>query len=353
MIRRSCCAGVLLLALFAPAQVEAQVLPHPFELIHTNKNLRGQVVDFTNNHGHDRRLWSKALGEKRDLYVYLPPGYDPQKRYAFGIFLHGASQDERIFLKVVDLFDQAIACGQLPPVILAVPDGSLQRRPSYWYTASFFANTRAGDFEDFVMCDVWNHVATTFPIRPEREAHALIGVSMGGSAAFSMAIKYRARVKTALGFVPALNLRWVDCHGKYESNFDPDCWGWRAKPRPLEVFGRPYPFIKYRFHTLFAPITGYGPQAIAELSRINPAEIMEQYDLRPGQLDLYIAYAGKDQFNIQAQVESFLFLAKQRGLDISVDYDPQGRHDLETGVRMLPNALKWVAPRVPPPSPLP
>src|ERR1022692_2110852 len=68
------------------------------ELQRVNRSIRGQVLDFTNNHGHDRRIWSAALGAKRDLYVYLPPGYDGVKKYPLVIFLHGASQDEQVFL---------------------------------------------------------------------------------------------------------------------------------------------------------------------------------------------------------------------------------------------------------------
>ena len=64
--------------------------------------------------------------EKRDLYVYLPPGYTPDKKYPLGIFLHGNSQDEQFFItKPVQLFDEAIACGKLPPVIVVAPDGSI------------------------------------------------------------------------------------------------------------------------------------------------------------------------------------------------------------------------------------
>lgn len=54
-----------------------------------NSRLQGQVLDFTNNHGADRRIWSPALCQKRDLYVYVPPRYDPKKAYPLFIFLHG------------------------------------------------------------------------------------------------------------------------------------------------------------------------------------------------------------------------------------------------------------------------
>lgn len=62
-----------------------------------NRGLHGTVQDFTKNHGKDRRIFSPAMGEKRDMYVYLPPGYDPSKSYPLAIFLHGAAQDEEFF----------------------------------------------------------------------------------------------------------------------------------------------------------------------------------------------------------------------------------------------------------------
>ena len=38
--------------------------------------------------------------------------------------------------------------------------------------SSFYINSKAGNFEDYLMTDVWNWVHENFPIRPEREAHA-------------------------------------------------------------------------------------------------------------------------------------------------------------------------------------
>ena len=54
-----------------------------------NAGLAGQMLDFTANHGVDRRLWSPALGAKRDVYVYLPPGYDGVKAFPAALWLHG------------------------------------------------------------------------------------------------------------------------------------------------------------------------------------------------------------------------------------------------------------------------
>jgi S-formylglutathione hydrolase FrmB len=339
--------GVLTLA-FGVESARAGPFTH-CELKRINRGLHGQVIDFTHNHGKDNRIWSAALCSRRDLYVYVPPNFDPTRKYPLAIFLHGAAQDERYFLRnIIQNIDQAMADGRLPPCIVAAPDGSILGRQSVVKVATFFANTDAGRYEDYLMIDVWDFLMENFPIHPEREAHALIGASMGGSAAFAQAIKHKDKVKIAVGFMPALNLRWVDCHGKYERPFDPDCWGWRTDLRPLEVIGRPKGCYKVRFHKLFGPEIGHGPDAMAKLSRFNPIEVMDEYDLKPGELDLYVAYGGKDEFNIQAQVESFLFRAKERGITVGVTYDPNGRHDAASARRWFPDVLRWIAPLVEP-----
>lgn len=339
--------ALLLLALAVTPAWATDLLLHG-ELARVNRCLHGQVLDYTHNHGQDRRIWSAALCAKRDLYVYLPPDFDPAKKYPLAIFLHGASQDEQLFLKSLakDL-DGAILDGKLPPVIVAAPDGSLLGRPSIFLIASFFANTDAGRYEDYLMDDVWNFMFANFPIRPEREAHSLIGASMGGSAAFTQAIKHKDKIKIAVGFMPALNLRWVDCHDRYDAPFDPDCWGWRSHLHPFEVIGRPAG-LKIRANKLYHPTIGHGSDALVKLSQFNPIEVMEQYDLKPGELDLYAAYGGKDEFNIMAQVESFLYRAKERGITVGVGFDPEGRHNEESARRLLPAAFEWIRPLVAP-----
>lgn len=338
-------AALMTLAVM-PLGVRADGILLPSQLDKVNRSLRGHVLDFTKNHGKDRRIWSAALCEKRDLYVYLPPCYDPAKQYPFAMFLHGAGLDEHLFLKLVQDFDCAIVDGRIPPFIVAAPDGSLNGHPSLYHIATFFANSDAGRFEDYLMEDVWNFMLKNFPIRPEREAHAMIGASMGGAAAFNCAIKHKDKVKVAMGFMPALNLRWVDCFQRYDGPFDPNCWGWREKARPLEIIGRPKGILKIRFHNLFGPLVGHGPDAMAKLSQFNPIEVLDQYNVKNGELDFYIAYGGKDEFNIMAQVESFLYRAKERGIEIGVDYDPNGRHDEKSARRMFPASLRWVAPLV-------
>jgi S-formylglutathione hydrolase FrmB len=320
-------------------------------LARANRHLAGHIVDHTDNHGSDRRIWSAALGERRDLYVYLPPGFDPHHAYPVVFWLHGIGHDEQAFISngVAETLDSAIVAGKLPPMIVVAPDGSLKGRPSLRWAGNSFLNTRAGRFQDYLMDDVWNFVLGHYPIRPERDAHVIGGVSIGAGNAFNTAIKFRDRFGVVFGIFPPLNLRWVDCHGRYTTKFDPDCWGWRTDiNRGHEVIARFYVFFPIRVRKVAYPLYGRGPDAIAQISRENPIEMLETYDVRPGELQMYVAYAGRDEFNIDAQVESFLFRARQRGLEVEVGYDERGRHNTTTARRLAPGIIDWLGPRLTP-----
>lgn len=319
-----------------------------------NRRLKGTVVDHTANHGKDNRIWSRSLYQRRDLYIYLPPGYDRTQRYPLIIWLHGFSEDEQSFLhNVAPIFDDAMSSGRLPPAIVVCPDGSLNGDASFWSPGSFFLNTKAGAFEDFVLQDMWDFVCKHYPIRHEREAHVLAGASMGGFAAFNYGIKHRNAFGVAMGVFPPLNLRWVDKKGNYFTDFDPKNWGWRTDlSRGHEVIARfAGGLITLRLHTVIDPIFGRGPEALSEVMKENPIEMIDAYRLRPGELEMYVAYGGQDQFNIDAQVESFLYFAKWRGLEVGVGYDKKGRHDLATARRLAPGMFEWLAPRLAPYSP--
>src|SRR5580704_17919328 len=177
-----------------------------------NNRLHGQIIDYTNHHGSDHRIWSNALQCSRNLYVYLPPDYDPCRQYPLITWLQGyADSDQYIVLRLIKHFDRAIACGTLPPVIIACPSGNIPGRVA----GSLFLNTRAGNDEDLIVQDVMPFMTAHYPIRPEREAHVLMGLSSGGWAAYTLAIRHRDCYGVVAGILPLLNVRWLDCHGNY------------------------------------------------------------------------------------------------------------------------------------------
>lgn len=311
--------------------------------------LHGKLVDLTSNDGHtDRRIWSRALHQRRDLYVYLPPRYDPHHRYPLMIFLHGFNDDEKSFLSLVPFLDSAIASGKLPPLIIAAPDGSIDGEGCKERPGSFWLNTEVGPFEDFVLEDVWDYVTSRYSVCPQREAHVLAGVSMGGFAAFNLGMRHRDAFGVVAGVHPPLNLRWADCDLNPCANFDPRRWGWRLTLHdPEEVVAR-VGVYSIRMGQLLGPVFGFGDGALQTISRNNPIELVDRTRLKNGDLQMFVGYAGQDEFNIDAQVESFLYLAKYRGLGVHVAYDPHGHHDAVTAARFVPHIIDWLAPRLAP-----
>ncbi len=119
--------------------------------------------------------------------------------------------------------------------------------------------------------------------------------------------------------------------------------------RPFEVLGRYFFVFTIRERKVGPPLYGRrNPDTAALIGQDNPIEMLDAYDVRNGEFNLYIAYAGRDNFNLEAQAESFLYRAGQRGVHIDVDYLPNGHHDKATVLRMLPPALDWLGDRLRP-----
>lgn len=317
-----------------------------------NKSLSGQVLDFTANHREDHRIYSKALGSKRDLYVYLPCGYDGQTQFPLMYWLHGFGQDEKNFLDIVPHMDKLMRCGQIPRMIIACPDGSVTGRPSLFNAGSFYLNSRSGQFEDWVMQDVWCFLTRHFAINPARGAHVIAGGSMGGFAAYNLGFKYRDRFGTIVGAMPGLSLRYADCHGNYFGAYDPNCVMFREKSRPHMIIGRFYEVVLIREKRMTRPLVDRTHQAMDEIAKQNPIEMLDTFAIKPGEFNMFVGYAGKDEFNLNAQALHFLDYAASRGLEVTSKCIPDGEHNTETGIRLLPSIgtflMKHVGPYAPP-----
>lgn len=348
---------VLVLALVPVTQAGAQAWRKDTNEVKVlNKRLNGTIMDHTANHGKDNRIWSRSLYQRRDVYVYLPPDYDPCKRYPVMIWLHGFGQDEQSFAQqVAPEIDAAISSCKLPPFIVVAPDGSLTGEPDAHKPGSWFLNSEAGAFEDYILQDVWDFVCGHYSIRSERCAHVLAGASMGGFAAYNWGIKHRDAFGVVVGIHPPLNLRWVDDKGRYFSDFDPRHWGWRTnlndgKDILRHIYGST---VTLHTHSVLDPVFGYGPEALQEVMLENPIEMIDRLRLHEGELAMYVAFGGQDQFNVHTQVESFLYLCKCRGLTVCVGYEPYGCHDLLTARKLMPGVFDWLAQKLAPYSPTP
>jgi S-formylglutathione hydrolase FrmB len=345
-------AAFLLFAL-VPVPARAQVFEH-VNLDHLNGKLQGRVLDFTKNHGADRRINSPILGMPRDLYVYLPPGYEPSHAYPLIIFLHGADIDEHAILDphVFKALDWMISQGEIPRVVIAAPDGTYDGENRISSTHSLWVNGRGGRFEDHVVNEVLPFMVQTFSIRPEREAHATIGISAGGFGAMSIAMKHRDLFGAVATIAAPLNVRYDTVSGRYSDDFEPATYRERTEYDPDMIIARFYlGLVRRRVKKFLEPVYGSGPDVIAAVARDNPADLLITTGLQPGELALYVNYPGRDNYNFDAQDQSFAWLAAQRGIAVELADSPTGRHNLPYIERAMPLAFLWLGRHILPPTP--
>jgi hypothetical protein len=345
--------AAIVLLVWATVPAKAQL----FDLVnldHLNRKLRGRVIDFTQNHGGDRRIYSAVLGRPRDLYVYLPPGYNPRVAYPLILFLHGADIDEHDFLDPGDLkaLDWMISEGQIPAVVIAAPDGTYEGKNRVTSTHSLWVNGLGGRFEDHIVTEVVPFVMQTYSIRPEREAHALLGISAGGFGAMAIALRYRNFFGTVATVAGPLNMRYDNCQGRYGDDFNPATYRERTVyDREMLIARFYFGLLGMRVKTYLEPVYGPGPDMIAKVAHDNPADLLASTDLHNGSLNMYISYPAWDNFNFDAQCQSFVWLASQRGVAVDVVVDPRGRHNLSCIERAEPPAYLWLGRHVLPSAP--
>jgi S-formylglutathione hydrolase FrmB len=338
--------ALTLLALAAPGQ--AQFLDR-VNLERVNHRLAGRVIDYTHNHGSDRRIDSRILGMPRDLYVYLPPGYNPSCSYPLVLFFHMAIVDEHYFVrsKLLCIVDELILRGQFPPAVIACPDGTYDNAKH-----SFYVNGRGGRFADHILCEVIPFLLANYSIRPEREAHAILGVSAGAYGAMGLAIDHRDFFGAVATLAGALNLRYSNCQGDYFKNFNPVTYRWKTHYDPNEVIGISHlGLLRLRAGRFMTPVFGDDSASVERIIATNPADKLLASDIRSGQLAIYVNYPGRDSFNFDAQDESFQWFAAGRGIDITVVCDPGATHSLRYLRANLPSAFIWLGQHLLPPIP--
>ena len=140
-----------------------------------------QYVGPTQGTFRELRFYSPALDADMHYLIYLPPDYGTAgRRYPVLYMLHGASGDkeERAAYGLIDAADQSIRTGELPPLLVVLPQGDW----GYW--ANHAAGPRWGDYlaEDLV-----RHVDASYRTLPEPAHRAIGGLSMGAWGALHQA----------------------------------------------------------------------------------------------------------------------------------------------------------------------
>lgn len=128
-------------------------------------------------------FYSPALGQEKNVQVYLPEGYQPRGggRYPVIYYFHGAGilLGHNEFPTLVAALDEMIETHQIKPVIVVRPDGFSSPYPASFYTSSALY----GDLEGYMSTDLIAWTDANFRTIPSRMKRALMGHSMGGYGA--------------------------------------------------------------------------------------------------------------------------------------------------------------------------
>ena len=140
-----------------------------------------------------RLLRGNPLGDphERELYVYVPPGYDQgSRRYPVLMLLAGYGSTNRNLLNydffqpnVVERFDQLVRTGACEPGLLILPD-AIDR----WGGSQFVDSDATGRYQSYLADEIVPWVDAHYRSLPVREARAVLGRSSGGFGALRLGL---------------------------------------------------------------------------------------------------------------------------------------------------------------------
>lgn len=133
---------------------------------------------------YQRRFWSVSLNKEMPYSIYLPKGYDSErKRYPVLYMLHGLGGNYREWEQspLLKTATALIDSGAIPPMIIVMPEGGR----SYWVD---HAEDARANYGRYVSNDLVSYVDDAYRTIPARRARAIGGLSMGAHGAMDIAL---------------------------------------------------------------------------------------------------------------------------------------------------------------------
>jgi enterochelin esterase-like enzyme len=132
-----------------------------------------------------RTFHSATLQREMPYYIFLPPGYDRNTatRYPVLYMLHGmgGSYEEWASYGLLGRAHDMMTVGQIAPFIIVLPQGD----------QSFWVNHPGGPaWGTYVVRDIPAEIDSRFRTIPDRTHRALGGLSMGATAALTLALQH-------------------------------------------------------------------------------------------------------------------------------------------------------------------
>ncbi len=185
---RLCRLGFILGLLFANIRVancQAVLAPAPAGF---DQHHKGVSVGKT----HKVTYTSTAVGVKRKVDIYTPPGYSVKAKYPVLYLMHGLGGDQNDWATVgraANILDNLQSHQKIVPMIVVMPDNrSSANKPPPANKDEERQQYRQFDVELFD--DVIPFVESHYSVIRGRRARALVGLSMGGAQAINFGLTH-------------------------------------------------------------------------------------------------------------------------------------------------------------------
>ena len=150
---------------------------------------------------------STTVGTVRKATVYLPPKFDPNKKYPVFYLLHGIGGDELEWLRGGApnvILDNLIADGKAAEMIIIMPNGRAQENDraegNVYAGSAAFAN-----FEFDLLKDLIPFVEGHYNVYTDKMHRAIAGLSMGGGQSLNFGLAHMDVFAYVGGFSSAPN----------------------------------------------------------------------------------------------------------------------------------------------------
>ena len=151
---------------------------------------------------------SNTVGTVRKATVYLPPKFDPAKKYPVLYLLHGIGGDEREWLQGVPnvILDNLIADGKAAEMIIVMPNGRAQENDRA--EGNVYAGFQAfANFEYDLIDDLIPFIEGKYKVQADKMHRAVAGLSMGGGQSLNFGLAHMDVFAYVGGFSSAPNTK--------------------------------------------------------------------------------------------------------------------------------------------------
>ncbi len=146
---------------------------------------------------------SRILGREVKYSVYLPYDYETStRRYPVVYLLHGYTDNETAWVQFGEVnhaADKAIARGEIPPMIIVMPDAGVT-----WYVNDYKGKER---YEDMFFQEFIPFIDSHYRTRPQKEFRGIAGLSMGGYGTLLYALHHPDMFAACVAFSAGV---WTD-----------------------------------------------------------------------------------------------------------------------------------------------